>query len=369
MSEAASKPSPNPLEGLYLFVKNHLVVVNQVILASGTLVAVLDFLAPRLSVLPRIIYSCTAFVALLMLLAAFAPSKVERMFAALGRAVGKGGAVPLWRRPGWQFATAILLGVSVIGFATVAKAEQGGVIASQFPAVRSLQESLLSLNQNVAQVKAGVDEANGKLDRIVDAVDPDNVADKCADIPCAIQDGASPKAVARLFAKGAKLPGNALEAGALLDAVAISDKPGRLEVIGMLYDHGMSPDLKFQPRVEDAKQLTPQGVKLAADLMAAARWSESPFAKIPKQYRMSSGDKDVDAWNDFADCALRDSGGVSPMELAAIRGDKELWAYLEGRGVKLPARPLVCKWSTGSRGHGGARVLISGGAASVVALD
>lgn len=98
--------------------------------------------------------------------------------------------------------------------------------------------------------------------------------------------------------------------------------------------------VKFKPRVEDAKQLTPQGVKLAADLMAAARWSDSPFAKIPKQYRMSSGDKDVDAWNEFADCALRDSGGVSPMELAAIRGDKELWAYLEGRGSEAADPPL-----------------------------
>lgn len=366
---SAAQARLNPLAPLYDFIRGHLLIVNNLVVGSGTLVGVLDFLAPRLSVLPKIIYSATAGVALLMLVAGIAPVAVERALAALGRAAGKAGAVPLWRRPAWQFATALLIVVSAVGFATVAKAEQGGVIASQFPAVRSLQESLLSLNQNVAQVKAGVDEANGKLDRIVDAVDPDNVADKCADIPCAIQDGASPKAVARLFAKGAKVPGNALEAGALLDAVAISDKPGRLEVIGMLYDHGMSPDLKFQPRVEDAKQLTPQGVKVAAELLAAARWSESPFAKIPKQYRMSSGDKDVDAWNDFADCALRDSGGVSPMELAAIRGDKELWAYLEGRGAKLPARPLICKWSTGSRGHGGVRVLISGGAASVLALD
>ena len=200
-------------------------------------------------------------------------------------------------------------------------------------------------------------------------VDPDNAGDRCADIVCSIQDGASPKAVRRLFARGAKLPANAIEAGALLDALSISDKPGRLEVIGMLYDHGMSPDLKFQPRVEDAKQLTPQGSKLAAELLAAARWSESPFAKIPQRYRMSSGDPQVDAWNDFADCALRDSGGVSPMELAAIRGDRELWTYLESRGAKLPTRPLICKWSSGSRGHGAARVVIANGAASVAALD
>ena len=55
------------------------------------------------------------------------------------------------------------------------------------------------------------------------------------------------------------------------------------------------------------------------------------------------------------------------MDLAAIRGDRELWSFLEGRGEKLPDRPLICKWRLGN-GHGGARVVITNGVAAVVAL-
>ena len=68
--DAAAKPAANPLGGLYDFVRGHLIVVNNVVLASATLVAVLDFLAPRLSMAPVIVYSMTACLAALMLLAA-----------------------------------------------------------------------------------------------------------------------------------------------------------------------------------------------------------------------------------------------------------------------------------------------------------
>ena len=79
----------------------------------------------------------------------------------------------LWRRPAWRFAVAILLGVSVLGWASAAKASQGCWIASKFPAARSLQESMLSLTNEVAGIRQGVDAANGKLDGIVaDSKDP-----------------------------------------------------------------------------------------------------------------------------------------------------------------------------------------------------
>ena len=52
--------SGHPFEGLYGFVRGHLLIVNNVVLACGTLVGALDFLAPRLSLLPRLLYSCTA---------------------------------------------------------------------------------------------------------------------------------------------------------------------------------------------------------------------------------------------------------------------------------------------------------------------
>lgn len=164
---------PNPLAALYDFSRGHLIAINNVILSSATLVGVLDFLAPRLSLAPVIIYSMTACLALLMLLAAVAPGFVGRLISAVGGAGGLGGATPLWRRPAWQVAFAILLAVSIIGFSSVAKASQGGLIASQFPAARSLQEQLLGLRRDVADIRQGVDAANGKLDILVgDSRDP-----------------------------------------------------------------------------------------------------------------------------------------------------------------------------------------------------
>lgn len=69
MSAAASSgPVPNPLEGLYGFAKAHLLVINAVVLASGTLVSALDFLAPKLSGLPKVVYSATAALVVLMLI-------------------------------------------------------------------------------------------------------------------------------------------------------------------------------------------------------------------------------------------------------------------------------------------------------------
>ena len=164
---------PNPLTALYDFSRGHLIAINNVILSSATLVGALDFLAPRLSLAPVIIYSITGCLALLMLLAAVAPGFVGRLISAVGGAGGLGGATPLWRRPAWQVAVAILLAVSIIGFSSVAKASQGGLIASQFPAARSLQEQLLGLRRDVADIRQGVDAANGKLDILVgDSKDP-----------------------------------------------------------------------------------------------------------------------------------------------------------------------------------------------------
>jgi hypothetical protein len=70
---------PSPVEGLYAFVRAHVFVVNGIVVASTTLVGALDFLAPRLSLAPVIVYSMTAGLCLLMLLAAVAPDLVGRL--------------------------------------------------------------------------------------------------------------------------------------------------------------------------------------------------------------------------------------------------------------------------------------------------
>lgn len=72
---ASAKP---PFADLYDFVKMHLVIVNCIVLASGTIVGALDFLAPRLSFIPAVVYSLTALLALSMLAVALAPRLIAR---------------------------------------------------------------------------------------------------------------------------------------------------------------------------------------------------------------------------------------------------------------------------------------------------
>jgi len=336
--DAAARP--NPLDGLYGFVRGHLLIVNNVVVAAGTLVAALDFLAPRLSVAPLIIYSMTAGVALLMLLSAVTPGLAARLMSA-GDGAGGGGSAPLWKHPAWQVAFAILLAVSIIGFSSVAKASQGGLIASQFPAARSLQESLLGLRRDVSDIKQGVDSANVKLDKLADAVDPAVAADRCADLECAVAEGATPAAVRRLFAKGAQAPGTPALDAALLVSAALAPGPGRLEVIDLLAQKGIDLDLPTQPLLTDPAKLTKQGRRAAAEVADAADLASDPAMRF---MRLDYGDAGLGAWNKMAICLGKTSGGVSLLELAGILGDSELAAHLRERGAKAPSRPLACAW-------------------------
>jgi hypothetical protein len=152
----------------YEFVKAHLTVVNNVMASSAALVALMDFFAPRLSLLPKLVYSATGLALLLMLFAAIAPATLARAFGAMGWSSSSGAAPALWRRPAWQFAVAILLGVTTLGFVSVAKASQGGIIAGSLPDARRWQESILSLQADSAAIRSGVDSANAKLDALVE---------------------------------------------------------------------------------------------------------------------------------------------------------------------------------------------------------
>jgi hypothetical protein len=351
----ATPVSGHPFEGLYAFVRGHLLIVNNMVLACGTLVGALDFLAPRLSLLPKLLYSCTALLAVAMIGAALAPRLAARSWAATGRAWPWAGG-PLWRRPVWQLLVAILVGVSIVGFASVAKAGQGGLIASAFPAARTLQEDLLSMRADVADIKSGMGQANQTLDRIERAVDPSNAADRCADLDCAVSNGASPEAVAKLFTKGVQVPGGPLPQGALLLEAALSPGAGRLEVIDLLARKGLDINVLIPPVLSDPATLTKQGKRAVADIQQTADFAHNPLTKHV-QSGANAAAKDLDAWNAVAFCFQRTSGGVSLVELAALLGDAELSAHLHERGVKGPDRPLACRWKFG-HAEGFARVEI-----------
>lgn len=163
----------NPFDGLYGFVRAHLMIVNNVILASITLVSVLDFLAPSVSILPRVVYFCTAVLVALMLIGAFAPAFIAKLLHVIGMTGARTDLIPVWKRPLWQVVLGILLGVTVVGFASIAKAGDGGLLASKFPEIRRLQTALLSIQADTTEIKYGVASANAKLDTLVaDSKDP-----------------------------------------------------------------------------------------------------------------------------------------------------------------------------------------------------
>lgn len=170
--QAADTRDP-PLRGLYSFVREHLAIVNGLVLTAGSVVAVLDFLAPRFMLLPLIVYSATAGVVVLMALAAVAPLLVSKALGAIGLAFKRPSGAPLWRRPAWQAAMAVFLLATVAGFASIARADQGGLIASRWPAARELQASVLGIRHELAGIGQEVRQANQKLDLIVaDSRDP-----------------------------------------------------------------------------------------------------------------------------------------------------------------------------------------------------
>lgn len=157
---------PRPFEGLYGFIRDHLSMVNGVVLFASTLVAAIDFLSPKLAGVPTIIYSLTAMLVVAMLAAAAFPVPMGKVLSKLGIGLEQGG-IPLWKRPAWRLCLLGLVGVSLAGFASVAHVSQGGLIAGSIPAARSLQESLLGISRDVADIKHGLGDANAKLDALV----------------------------------------------------------------------------------------------------------------------------------------------------------------------------------------------------------
>ncbi len=352
---ASATPSPDrasPLAGLYEFTRTHLSIVNGVVLAAGTLVAILDFLGPRLSILPTLIYSATAAIVVLMILAAIAPRLVGRALSALGYAARRDDLIPVWKRPLWQATIVVLGAVSLAGAASIAKASEGGIAASHSPTLRTLQSQLLSLDRGIAGISQGVAQANTKLDQIALAVDPNNPADRCADLGCAVMGGASPAAVRKLIEKGAKVPGDPINDGVYLLAAALSSNPGRFEVIDLLASQGIDKGMLMHAQIRDRGRVTKTGALAARDVVSAARMSENPIARF---IQMPSGDAGVDAWNDAMGCFLRTSGGVSLLEVAALMGDADLARHVLSGGVALPKRPLACSWQ-GAGKSGSARV-------------
>jgi uncharacterized coiled-coil protein SlyX len=232
--------------------------------------------------------------------------------------------------------------------------------------VVSIKSDTTAIKSDTTAIKGGVASMDKKLDMIVGKVDPNNPADRCADLDCAVEGGASPAAVSNLIAKGVKVPSVPMYQGVLLNALAISNKPGRMEVLDILLANGLKGGMFFHPYVVDDQSLTPTAIKFADDVQRASHWSEHSLKRTYQKLGIANATNAPNSWNEVAGCLLRDSGGVSILELAAMRGDKELFYHLKGKGITLPARPLIaCRWMNSRVGSGAASISIAQGVTTI----
>ena len=343
---SAISATTKPFASLYEFVKAHLLIVNAVVLFSTFVVGVLDFLVPAIKPILVLIYWFTGILSVLMLLAAVFPERwthVMRHFN-FGQVNGEGPTQPMHQRAAWRGAIVLLIGITLAGVVSLAKASQGGAIVNAVPALKEIQVSLLSLSAKSDKIQTGVDSANAKLDRIAEAVDPNNPADRCPDLECALVNGASRKTLEKLWDKGGRLPGSDVLLADLMNRVMHTKGPSRLDTIDFLMEHDFPAEVKISPLVLDPKELPQKGIPLMTEAWQAADLSRNPTTKFT---RVAQGDQSFNAWNDMAGCIVRTSGGMTPIQLAAITGDQELFVHLAKRGVKVTAQPISCKWKAG----------------------
>jgi len=150
------------------FARDHVSPVNTVIFSSVTVAGILDFLAPRAPFLAWVSYALAGLVILAMVLevralrtGAKGNAWSVRYLARLRQPPG-----PLWKSPAWQVFGIVVIIAIVLGHASKARADSGGLIASAAPTVRSLQTVLLGVQQDTQHIRAAVDGMAPKVDAI-----------------------------------------------------------------------------------------------------------------------------------------------------------------------------------------------------------
>jgi len=158
---------------IYEFVREHVIPFNSVIAMSITVAAVLDFLAPQAPYLAWLSYVLAAMVLLAMVLEVRAqrPGVMGGAWYVqlLGRLRAPPG--PLWKSPAWQVIGIIAAIALVLGQASRARADSGGLIASAAPNLRNVQMLLLGLKEDTQRIQATLEGVGTKVDSIHTSID------------------------------------------------------------------------------------------------------------------------------------------------------------------------------------------------------
>lgn len=158
---------------IYDFVKTHIVPFNSVIAMAITVSAVLDFLAPQAAYLAWLGYVLAGMVLLALgieLLCRQEGSESATWPARFLRRL-RTPPGPLWKSPGWQVLGVIALIVLVLGQASRARADTGGLIAGSLPNLRHAQLALLGLREDTQRIQAKLEDVGSKVDSIQTALE------------------------------------------------------------------------------------------------------------------------------------------------------------------------------------------------------
>lgn len=152
---AEEKP-PKPF---FEFIRERVVPVNAVIVLSGFVVAALDFLAPRAPYLKSLGIALSGLVLMMMVLELGFPAQVDKWIKATSKGLPaflnrmRMGHASSLHSPAWQVLGVIAVVVFGLGQASAAKASVGGLLASQFPSIASLQSTMLGMRDDLKDIK------------------------------------------------------------------------------------------------------------------------------------------------------------------------------------------------------------------------
>jgi hypothetical protein len=303
---------------LFTFIRERIVPINAVIALSATLALVLDFISPKAPYLAWVSYGLCGIVLACMALELIAPEKINTWLKTPAQGLSKQcqrlwmERRPVWNSPAWQALAVVAVVATVIGAASKAKANDGGLLASTFPAVRNYQASFSSLQDALDDLNKKIDGA--QFGGIKDAAEALSTGDF--------------QSLQRFLKKGEPLPNaNATTEYALAVGLA-AKKRHRLEILSLY--------------VKDGFDINQSGVI-------------GPLASFPK----ANSDK-LDTWSikqkgvsitvvqpsDASNIFVLSCVELTLLEVAIINNDKEATEWLLKNGADKTAK-RKCKSMTG----------------------
>ena len=308
---------------IYEFVSKHVMPFNAVIVMSMTVAAVLDFLAPRAPFLAWVSYVLAAMVLLAMALEVRAqrPGVMGGAWYVqlLGRLRTPPG--PLWKSPAWQVIGIIAAIALVLGQASRARADSGGLIASAAPNLRNVQVLLLGLKEDTRRIQATLDGMDAKVDSIHASVGGlEGVLTK--DPIEYLMEGDYPF-LQKHVAAGKRLP---REKMALLWGLN-QKRDDRFDLLRLYMDHEF--DIREPVPLEDVTLRT-DDVPTIRNLKKLGAWANKLFHQV--------NDSRTGAYMLLNSCKTMDL-----LAYAYVAGDKPLADWLIQQGLN-PNAQYPCEW-------------------------